>query len=165
MWSVRVVVALSIAVTAVSSTGCGYGDDEDDNETQTPPPAQAVPPTPEPNRDTGAIAVAEFNRFLEETSPSFATDALGTAEEFVHVGEGQAARTSVVETEGPEGGGDEASVQVTRDGLADDSVRAVRYEVLLERAGDGTWRLRSAKRLQRCHLNRGHQDFSPQLCT
>ena len=70
----------------------------------------------------------------------------------------------VVEMEGPEGGGGEASVQVTRDGLADDSVRAVRYEVLLEKAGDGTWRLRSAKRLQRCHLNRGHQDFSPQLC-
>jgi hypothetical protein len=159
----RLAVLLALLVLAA---GCGYGDDDDDEETtQMSPPAQAVPPLPQPDPGTGTIAVADFNDYLAEAGPSFATDALSTAEEFVHVGEGQAARTSVVETEGPEGGGDEASVQVTRDGLADDSVRAVRYEVLLEKAGDGTWRLHSAKRLQRCHLNRGHQDFSPQLCT
>ena len=158
-------LALLLALLVLAG-GCGYGDDDDDDEaTQSPPPAQAVPPLPQPDPGNGTIAVADFNDYLDEASPPFATDALSTAEEFVHVGEGQAARTSVVETEGPEGGGDEASVQVTRDGLADDSVRAVRYEVLLEKAGDGTWRLRSAKRLQRCHLNRGHQDFSPQLCT
>jgi hypothetical protein len=158
-------LAFLLALLALAG-GCGYGDDDDDDETtQMPPPAQAVPPLPQPDPGTGTIAVADFNEYLDKAGPSFATDALSTAEEFVHVDEGQAARTSVVEMEGPEGGGDEASVQVTRDGLADDSVRAVRYEVLLEKAGDGTWRLRSAKRLQRCHLNRGHQDFSPQLCT
>ena len=158
-------LALLVALLVLAG-GCGYGDDDDDDEpTQPPPPAQAVPPLPQPDPGTGTIAVADFNDYLDEAAPSFATDALSTAEEFVHVAEGQAARTSVVETEGPEGGGDEATVQVTRDGLADDSVRAVRYEVLLEKAGDGTWRLRSAKRLQRCQLNRGHQNFSPQLCT
>ena len=157
-------LVLLLALLVFAAAGCGYGDDDDDESPPMPPPAQAVPPLPQPESGTGKIAVAEFNDYLAEAGPSFATDALSTAEEFVHVGEGQAARTSVVETEGPEGGGDEASVQVTRDGLADDSVRAVRYELQLEKAGDGTWRLRSAKRLQRCHLNRGHQDFSPQLC-
>jgi hypothetical protein len=70
----------------------------------------------------------------------------------------------VFASEGAEGNSDEASVTVTRDGLADDSVRAVRYVIVLDRNGDGTWSVRSARRLQRCHLNRGHQDFSPQLC-
>jgi hypothetical protein len=35
---------------------------------------------------------------------------------------------------------------------------------VLERAGDGTWRLRSARSLQRCQPNRGHQEFSTKLC-
>jgi hypothetical protein len=155
--------AAVLIAAAVLAGGCGYGDD-DDEEPNPPPPAPAAPTVPEPDATTGALAVQEFNGFVDRTRPSFATSALRTAIEFTNAGEGQAARTSVVASEGAEGNADEASVTVTRMGLADDSVRAVRYEVTLDRNADGTWRLRTARRVQRCHPNRGHQDFSPELC-
>jgi hypothetical protein len=153
-----------LLVLLVLVAGCGYGDDDADEEAPTGQ-AQAVPRVPDPEDGTGALPVEDFNDFLEEARPVFATSALRTAIEFAHAGEGQAATTSVLAAEGPEGAGDQASVTVTRDGLADDSVRAVRYVIELERDDDGTWRLRSAQRLQRCQPQRGHQDFSPQLCT
>jgi hypothetical protein len=151
-------------MTATAATGCaGYGDD--DAGTPEATSTHAVPPAPQPESRTGSLPVADFNAFLEENRPAFAASALRTALEFANVGEGQAASTSVEVEEGAEGNSGEATVVVTREGLADDSVRAVRYEIFLDRNGDGTWRVRSAKRLQRCHPNRGHQDFSPQLCT
>jgi hypothetical protein len=158
---VRLVAGLALLVLAV---GCaGYGDDDDESsEART---TQAAPPVPQPENGSGSLPVADFNAFLDRTQPAFATSALQTAIEFANAGEGQAASTSVEVEEGAEGSSGEASVTLTREGLADDSVRAVRYEVLLDKNGDGTWRLRSAKRLQRCHQGRGHQDFSPQLCT
>jgi hypothetical protein len=152
-----------LLVLLLLASGCGYGDDDD--EQQTPTPAQSAPPVPEPQEGTGALPVDDFNDFVEDARPAFAISALRTAIEFAHAGEGQAATTSVLAAEGPEGAGDEASVTVTRDGLADDSVRAVRYRIVLERDDDGMWRIRSAQRVQRCHQDRGHQDFSPQLCT
>jgi hypothetical protein len=161
------VVVLRLAgvlVVLLLAAGCGYGGDDDDEQAPTPQ-AQAVPRVPDPEDGTGALPVEDFNEFLEESHPVFASSALRTAIEFAHAGDGQAATTSVLATEGPEGGGDEASVTVTRAGLADDSVRAVRYVIALERGGDGMWRLRSAQRLQQCQPDRGHQDFSPQLCT
>jgi hypothetical protein len=151
-----------LLVPLVLAAGCGYGNDSDDE--QTSPQTQAVPQLPEPGED-GTLPVEHFNDFVEDARPAFAVSALRTAIEFADADEGQAATTSVLASEGPEGGGDEASVTVTRDGLADDSVRAVRYVIELERGEDGTWRLRSAQRLQRCQPERGHQDFSPQLCT
>ena len=147
----------------ILAAGCGYGDDDAEEPPQATP-AAAVPRTPEARAD-GGIAVGDFNNYLETTRPAFASSSLRTAIEFTNTGEGQASVTTVVAEEGPEGGGDEASVRVTREGLADDSVRAVRYVIELERGDDGTWRLRSAQRLQRCQPERGHQDFSPQLCT
>lgn len=161
---VPVVLVLIAAVAATAAAGCaGYGDDEGGTpETTT---TQVAPRAQEPKTGTGSVPVADFNAFLEETRPAFATSALRTALEFANVGEGQAASTSVEVEEGAEGNSGEASVVVTREGLADDSVRAVRYVIVLDRDGDGTWSVRSARRLQRCHLNRGHQDFSPQLCS
>jgi hypothetical protein len=148
----------------MAAAGCsGYGDD--DGGTRQATSTQAAPRAPAPRSGTGSLPVAEFNAFVEETEPAFATSALRTALEFANVGEGQAASTSVEVEEGAEGNSGEASVIVTREGLADDSVRAVRYVIVLDRNGDGTWSVRSARRLQRCHQNRGHQDFSPQLCT
>jgi hypothetical protein len=157
--------ALGVLIAvALLAGGCGYGDDDEDEPTS-PPPARAAPPVPEPDPRTGSIPVGEFNGFVEQARPAFATSALRTAIEFANAGQGQAATTSVIASEGAEGNADEASVTVTREGLADDSVRAVRYVILLDRNGDGTWNVRSAQRLQRCHEGRGHQDFSPQLCT
>jgi hypothetical protein len=143
--------------------GCGYGDDDEKTAPRSAAPAQAVPRLPEPEAG-GTLAVEDFNEFVEDARPAFATSALRMAIEFANAGEGTAATTSVLANEGPEGNSDEASVTVTRDGLADDSVHAIRYQIALERAKDGTWRLLSARRTQRCQPGRGHQDFSPQLC-
>jgi hypothetical protein len=159
-------VLVFITALATLAAGCaGYGDDDDEDEQNAPPPAQATPPVPQPEDGTGSIPVEEFNEFVDSSRPTFATSALRTAIEFTNAGEGQATKTSVVASEGAEGNSDNASVTITREGLADDSVRAVRYLVVLDRNGDGTWRVRSAKRLQRCHEGRGHQAFSPELCT
>jgi hypothetical protein len=154
------VLAAAVAVLLLSA-GCGYGDDDEESPSQQ---AQPVPEVPEPRPGNGTLPVAKFNDFVAEERPAFATSALRTAIEFAHAGDGEAATTSVVAFQGPEGNAEEASVVVTRDGLADDSVRALRYQIVLERANDGTWRLRSARSLQRCQPNRGHQEFSTKLC-
>jgi hypothetical protein len=161
IWRSRAVL---IAVLLLAA-GCGYGDDDEEDEQARTPTAPATPRVPQPEDGTGSLPVEEFNAFVDRNRPAFATSALRTAIEFTNASEGQAAKTSVVASEGAEGNSDNASVMITREGLADDSVRAVRYVVVLDRNGDGTWRVRSAKRLQRCHEGRGHQDFSPELCT
>jgi hypothetical protein len=153
----------ALTAAALVAGGCGYGDDDDDEQTPTPP-AQATPPAPEPKDGTGELPVEEFNDFLAQARPTFATSALRTAIEFANAGDGGATTTSVFAFEGPEGNADEASVTVTRDGLADDSVRALRYRIVLERADDRSWRLQSAQRTQRCHEGRGSQEFSTKLC-
>jgi hypothetical protein len=159
-------VLVLITALATAAGGCaGYGDDDDEDEDQATPPAQTTPRVPQPADATGSVPVERFNEFVDSSRPTFATSALQTAVEFTNAGEGQAATTSVVASEGAEGNSDNASVTVTREGLADDSVRAVRYVIVLDRDADGMWSVRSARRLQRCHPNRGHQDFSPQLCT
>jgi hypothetical protein len=159
----RVPRLAGVVVALLLTAGCGYGDG-DEEETAPSSRAQAVPPLPKPRDGTGSLPVAEFNAFVEEARPAFATSALRTAVEFVHAGEGDAATTSVVATQGPEGNANTATVTVTRDGLADDSVRSVRYELVLERADDGVWRLRSARSLHRCQPQRGSQEFSTELC-
>jgi hypothetical protein len=62
----------------------------------------------------------------------------------------------------PEGGGP-TTVTVVQDGLADDSVAAVRTVLRFEPEGDG-WRLVSTERTQRCRQGRGHQEFSAADC-
>ena len=54
-------------------------------------------------------------------------------------------------------------VTVSRDDLQDDSVRAERWVLELEQRGE-EWELVGARWEQRCHVGRGHQDFSPELC-
>jgi hypothetical protein len=160
-----IVRGVGLLALLVLAAGCaGYGAD-DEEPTREPTSTQAAPPVPQPQDGTGSLPVADFNAFLDRAQPAFASSALQTGIEFANAGEGQAASTSVEVEQGVEGNSGEASVTVTREGLADDSVRAVRYELVLDRNGDGTWRVRSATRLQRCHQGRGHQDFSPQLCT
>jgi hypothetical protein len=154
--------ALVLLLALVLAAGCGYGDDDEEPEAR--PQAHAVPGVPEPEDGTGSLPVDEFNDFVDEARPAFGSSALRTAIEFAHAGEGQAATTSVVVFEGPEGTADEATVTVTRDGLADDSTRALRYLIVLERADDESWRLRSARRTQRCQTGRGSQAFSTKLC-
>jgi hypothetical protein len=74
----------------------------------------------------------------------------------------QAVRVSTVAQSSPEGGGP-TTVTVLQDGLADDSVEAVRYVLRFEPDGDG-WRLVSKTRTQRCRAGRGHREFTAADC-
>ena len=62
----------------------------------------------------------------------------------------------------PEGGGP-TTVTVLQEGLADDSVAAVKTVLRFDPHGDG-WRLVSTDRTQRCRKGRGHRDFSASDC-
>lgn len=135
------------------------------NATETSSPEAALeweqPPDFEPS---GSVPVDEFNAYLESADPSWARSPLRTVLEFLSLDDPGARTTTVVmETDSPEGG-DRAVVTVTEDGLADDSVRALRFVLEVERRADGSWRLLSAEWSQRCWDGRGHQDFTPEFC-
>jgi hypothetical protein len=106
------------------------------------------------------MPVKAFNAYLEKRSGLSSPSLL--ALEFARVDNTHPARTTTVEQASPEGGGPTA-VTVTLDGLADDSVRAVRYVLHFDPAGVG-WRLRSATWAQRCQAGRGHEDFGASGC-
>jgi hypothetical protein len=141
--------------------------------TVTHSPSQVSQPSPEvataweqfPTLErSGDIPVDEFNAYLESAEPPWATSPLRASIEFLHLDEPVALTTSVVMETHPPEGGDQAVVTVTKDGLADDSIGAVRYILDFERRPDGRWRFRSASWAQRCQVGRGHQDFTPELC-
>jgi hypothetical protein len=57
-----------------------------------------------------------------------------------------------------------ARVTVLRDGLLDDSVRGDRWDVDLERAQAGAWRIKSVKRAWRCRRGGQFDRFGTGLC-
>ena len=81
----------------------------------------------------------------------------------INADETQAAKVATIAQSSPEGGGP-TTVTILQEGVADDSVAAVRHVLRYEPEGDG-WRLTAEKRTQRCHLGRGHQEFSAANCT
>ena len=84
------------------------------------------------------------------------------ATEFLRLDQIDAGQTTIVST-APGEVRDEASVLVTLEGLLDDSVRAARYQLELERPSSD-WRLRSAKVTYSCQAGRGHAGFSTEPC-
>lgn len=119
---------------------------------------------PEVDRTSGEVAVDEFNAYLDSAQPPWAISPLRASLEFLAMKEPLAQTTSVVMETHPPEGADEALVTVTEDGLADDSVGAIRYVLEFERQADDSWRLLSGTWAQRCQSRRGHQDFSTELC-
>jgi hypothetical protein len=116
--------------------------------------------TPSVNPD-GSIAVAAFNTHLDSQHPPWASSPERIANEFLNTdgSDAFAVLTSVTALTSQT-----ADVVVNADGLRDDSVRAVRYDLHLLRHPDRTWRLASATWSQQCQPNRGHQDFTTELC-
>lgn len=138
---VRGAGALAAATLVAAVAGCG-GDGA----------AWSGPPPPAAD---GAVSVDGFD--VTARSP------LDTAAAFLRLDERGGATASLVSRTAPEGG-DAATVTATFDGLLDDSVRAERYVLRLERQGAGTWRLLSAALSRRCQAGRGHRDFTPAPC-
>jgi hypothetical protein len=151
---------LAAALAALALTACG----EKDEPAATTPATEPAPAATwaGPPAELGKLEVDEFNDYAGAVDERWERSPLLTAAEFARLDRQQAATTSAVAKTPPEGG-TTARVVLTLDGLLDDSIRATRYVVELERTG-ATWRLTSAAREQRCHEGRGHADFDATPC-
>jgi hypothetical protein len=137
-------VLLGVLVLAA----CGSGAE---TEWSGPPQAQA----------DGSIAVDGFNRYLGDYE-DYAASPEALAAEFLRLDEHRGATTSLVTSDGAEGG-DRVTAVATLEGVLDDSVESVRYVLVVTKEKDG-WRLGSAVRTQRCRSGRGHTEFSTEPC-
>ena len=147
----RLLASALVAVTLLA--GCGYGDDDDEQSTTTVEPASWSGP-PRPAED-GTISVEGFNEYAESL-PETERLPRPLAVEFLRPRE-----PYEVSTKMRTGG---ATVFVLRDNLEDDSVRAERHQLGFGLVSGGEWRLFTAQVAYQCQPNRGHQDFSPELC-
>ena len=118
------------------------------------------PGPPRPAAD-GTVAVGSFNDYLGKYE-DYAGSPEALATEFLRLDEQSSGSTMMLVT-APGEARDRVSVSVELDGLADDSVHAVTYTMVMAREGS-EWRLRSTVRQQRCQPGRGHQVFSAAPC-
>jgi hypothetical protein len=58
----------------------------------------------------------------------------------------------------------DAHIVVTEEGLMDDSVAGVRFEVMLRQGKGDVWIVESAEKTWKCWPGRGHQDYSDKPC-
>jgi hypothetical protein len=150
---VRRAAAVAAVTAALLATGCGGGDDD-------APAGWAGPPQPLPAN--GTVPIEEFTAFAESVDEAWERSPAAVAAVFADTGDLEG--NVVVSVPSRPGGTGPASGTVVVDDLADDSIRTLRYELELEGAGDGAWRVAAATWSQRCQPGRGHQDFSPELC-
>lgn len=142
------VVAVSLLAAALAS-GCGGDEDE--------------PRWAGPGPGLGTLAVSAFNEHADEVDEPWERSAALTAAEFVRVDRSTARNVSIASRGGPEDA-PEALVEVVLDGLLDDSVRARRFVLELDRGEGRQWRIRTAVVTQRCWPGRGQQAFRPTAC-
>jgi hypothetical protein len=125
---------------------------------------EAVWGGPPPPAAEGEIDVAGFNDFLAEEERAFERSPALSAAEFLRVDLPDVpSNISIISKAGAVGGGP-ATVVVLVHLPPGMSIRSTRHTIGLERQSDGTWRLSSARRAQRCWPGRGHQAFSPDRC-
>ena len=146
----RSTLALAVALLA----GCA-GDGSPERAPWGGPPA--------PPEGKEEVSVAEFNVYADAEGDAWTRSPLLTASQFLGPADAEAGAAALVVA--PHGeGAKETTVTATLDRLRDASVQAVRYVLRLRRDDDGSWRLASARRTQRCARGRGHRDFSAELC-
>jgi hypothetical protein len=147
-------------IAAALLAGCGSDDNNGSNAgTGTGDTFTTAPTTwdgpPEPSED-GTISVAGFNEYAR-TLPDEQRGPRELALEFLQV----EAPPYSVDVETRPGG---STVTLLRDNLEDDSVRAQRYTLEFALFSGGEVNLGSARVDYKCQPNRGHQNFSPELC-
>ena len=109
----------------------------------------------------GTVDVTAFNEFLA-AQPAGVAGPCDAARVLLHLERPEPLATAVVVDTQPVAGG--AVVTVTLDGLLDDSVAAVRYAFEMTAAPGAPMRITTGTWAQRCQPDRGHQDFSTELC-
>jgi hypothetical protein len=115
-------------------------------------------------RPDGTLPVSTFNDFLAGDGQDFARSPIEAVTKFLRLDNTSAAVTTFRATS-PGEVRNFSEVVVTLEGLLDDSVRAARYTIELQRDSGGMWRLRTVDWAEQCQPGRGHHDFSPKLCT
>jgi hypothetical protein len=116
------------------------------------------PGTVEVNTTTGIVEAPGLNEYITTAKPVWASDPNLLGVQLVQ---------AVDANESVQFEFDEATqvLTITTSGYLDDSVFASRITVQTERAADGLLRVVSASWGRQCQPNRGHQDFSLELCT
>jgi hypothetical protein len=147
---------LAAAVLTLTLAGCGSDSGSGDANQSTWP----GPPKP---RADGTIPIADFNAYLAGDGQAFATSPTAAVTEFLGLDDSSAAVTTIRATS-PGEVRNFSEVVTTLEGLLDDSVKASRYTVELQRNDAMQWRLRAAEWAQSCQTGRGHQDYSPNPC-
>jgi ABC-type glycerol-3-phosphate transport system substrate-binding protein len=152
MLSAMRLLAILGLLLATAVAACGGDDDA------AAPATWDGPQRPYP--ESGVLPVEEFRAYAESVDEDWERAPGELAREFVQPPAATGGPESpAVTVSGPA----DQQVTVTLEGLADDSVAALRYVLELEEH-DGHWSLVSARWEQRCQALRGHQDFSPELC-
>ena len=153
--TVTVTTATTVTVTeTVTETAAGTG-----TTTTTAPPGTWTG-LPRPLPAGGELPVDAFNAYAESVDEPWERDVRGTVDEYVGFDDVEVANVAYQATSN----GPLTNATLTLDGLFDDSVRSLRYDLTLGQRQDGTWRIDSAQWAQRCQEGRGHQSFSPELC-
>jgi hypothetical protein len=111
----------------------------------------------------GHVAVAGYNDFLAGDGKIFAGSPTAATSEFLRLDRTGALQTTV-EATSPGEVRNFSEVVATLVGLQDDSVRDSRYTLEFQKK-NGQWTLRAVDYAQRCQPGRGHQDYSPKLCS
>ena len=142
-------LAYAASFVVLAAAGCG----SDSEATWGGPPDPAA---------DGTVAVEAFNAYAADVDDAWEGSAAMSAAEFLRLDERSVTRTTIEAEASGEGSGPE-TVVVTLDGLLDDSVRAERWTLRFVPDGDD-YELAHAEWAQRCQPERGHQDFSPELC-
>ena len=109
--------------------------------------------------DTYVVTAPGLNDYITAEQPFWADD----PELFAYqlspaLGDSEEVTVEYDESEAP-------AITITRTGLLDDSVSALRMVVTTERGSDGLLRFVSGDSTFQCSPNRGHQDFSTELCS
>jgi hypothetical protein len=147
---VKEAVSALVLLAAGFLAGCAFG-----GRVQSETTVQVEPEPPAANLGDLDERIRRFNARLEKTKPPWRFSDRNTAAEFL----GRGFPSIVIDARGST-----SRATATSPNLADDSVRNERYEVELVRRPDLSWRIASARRTFRCQPNRGHQDFSAELC-
>ncbi len=114
---------------------------------------------------THAVDVDAFNRRLRaarRSGETWAQNVMQIALEYIGPLEGSVA--ALVKRNHPTESPTESTVTIIRDGLLDDSVRAIWDEIRFVRTAEGSWKLQSAERAYRCRRGAHQQHYGSELC-
>jgi hypothetical protein len=104
-----------------------------------------------PAKYQGAAASAAAGASALDIALQIAGEFEGTAQQVTQLNEGGETAS-------------ETRVTVVRDGLPDDSIKAQRWDILLERAVGGTWTIREVKEAWLCWRGESRDRFAADPC-